>query len=183
MPEGGSICFRWINLRPCRAGASPGNRVPASGGLALQIRRTTSNLDARAPIRFAFSMGPQPMKTSLRLLAAIFVLIAVNSVRAGDFVSMVLQANQQLPPITVSGDHFLVIRNFTQEVGGFARGFVSVTTNGSTITNAFVASIEDPSPFIINDPVNNFVVAGPATVTVTCGDTTNCFITYRKGED
>jgi hypothetical protein len=123
------------------------------------------------------------MKMSLRLLAAVFVFIFIGFVRAGDFVSTVLQAGQQLPPITISGNHFLVIRNFTQEVGGNNRGFVSVTANGLTITNAFVASIEDPSTQFLNDPVNNFVVAGPATVTVTCGDTTSCFISYRKGQD
>jgi hypothetical protein len=139
-------------------------------------------LDARGAIRFALSAGSDSMKTSFRLLAAVFVLSFTSFARAGDFVSMVLQAGQVLPPITVTGDHFLVIRNFTQEVGGSNRGFVSVTTNGLTITNAFVASIADPNPNNILDPVNNFVVAGPATVTVTCGDT-NCFITYRKGED
>jgi len=76
-----------------------------------------------------------------------------------------------------------VIRNFTQEAGGNNRGFVSVAANGLTVTNAFVASIADPNPNNILDPINEFVVAGPATVTVTCGDTTSCFITYRKGQE
>lgn len=122
------------------------------------------------------------MKTSFRLLALGFVFSFATFVRAGDFVSTVLQHDQTLS-ITVNGDHSLVIRNFTQEVGGFNKGFVSVTKNGLTITNAFVASVEDPSTAFVNDPVNNFVVAGPATVTVKCGDTTNCFITYRRGEN
>ena len=124
------------------------------------------------------------MKTSLRLLAAVFILSCAGFVRAGDFVSMVLQANQQLPQITVPGDRFLVIRNFTQQVGATDRGSVSVTTNGLTINNAFTATIIDPAaPQGTLEVINNFVVAGPATVTVTCGDTTSCFITYRKGED
>jgi hypothetical protein len=123
------------------------------------------------------------MKTSFRLLAVVFVLSFATFVRAGDFVSTVLQASQALPTITVAGDKVLVIRSFTQEVGGFQRGSVSVTKNGLTITNAFVASIQDPSPFFANDPINSFVVSGPATVTVKCGDTTNCFITYRRGEN
>ena|SRR5947209_17095011 len=123
------------------------------------------------------------MKIFLRLLAALFLFSFSTFANAGDFTSTVLQASQTLGPITISGDHFFQIRNFTQEVGGFARGFVSVTKNGLTITNAFVASVEDPSTFILNDPINTFVVAGPATVTVTCGDTTNCFITYRKGQE
>jgi len=78
----------------------------------------------------------------------------------------------------------LVIRNFTQQVGATNRGSVSVTTNGLTINNAFTATIIDPAaPQGMLEVINNFVVAGPATVTVTCGDTTSCFITYRKGED
>jgi hypothetical protein len=123
------------------------------------------------------------MKTSSRLLAVIFVFAFAGFVRAGDFVSAVIQADASLPTITVTGGHFLIIRNFTQEAGGSNRGTVSVTTNGQTVQTAFVASVADPNSLFILDPVNNFVVAGPATVTVTCGDTTNCFITYRKGED
>ena len=123
------------------------------------------------------------MKTLSRLLAALFLFGFTGFVNAGDFVSMVLQADQVLPTITVSGNHFLLIRNFTQEVGCVNKGFVSVTANGLTITNAFVATVEDPATTFANDPVNEFVVAGPATVTVTCGDTTSCFISYRKGQD
>jgi hypothetical protein len=123
------------------------------------------------------------MKISSRLLAVLFVFICTGFVRAGDFVSTVLQAGQVLGPITISGNHFFQIRNFTQEVGGFNKGFVSVTKDSLTITDAFVASVEDPSTQFTNDPVNTFVVAGPATVTVTCGDTTSCFITYRKGQE
>lgn len=123
------------------------------------------------------------MKNSLRLLAALSVFGFVSFVHAGDFISTVLQAGQPLGPITISGNHFLLIRNFTQEAGGFGRGFVTVMKDGLTITNAFVASVEDPSTAFLNDPINEFFVAGPATVTVTCGDTTNCFITYRKGQE
>ena len=135
-------------------------------------------------MRFAVLAGFQiSMKISFRILVLFFVLNFTTFVRAGDFVSVVLQADQSLPPITITGDHFLVIRNFTQEIGATNRGVVSVTTNGSTFTNAFVATLIDPSTIFYSEPVNNFVVAGPATVTVKCGDTTNCFITYRKGED
>ncbi len=123
------------------------------------------------------------MKNFFRLLAVLFVFSFAGFASAGDFISTVLQANQVLGPITIPGDHFFQIRNFTQEVGGFARGYVSVTKDGLTVTNAFVASVEDPSTFVLNEPIDTFVVAGPATVTVTCGDTTNCFITYRKGQE
>jgi hypothetical protein len=120
------------------------------------------------------------MKTSLRLLVVLFVFSSGGVVRAADnFVSMVLNANQVLS-ITVPENRFLKIRTFTQEAGGLSRGRVSVMANGSTNAFAFVASIADPNSAHILDPVNDFVVAGPATVTVTCGDTTSCFITYRK---
>src|SRR5689334_16497694 len=107
------------------------------------------------------------MKASLRLLALTFALSFATFVHAGDFISTVLQANQTLT-ITVNGDHALVIRNFTQEIGATNRGFVSVTKNNLTINTAFVACFADPttvSGFL--DPVNEFVVAGPASVTVT----------------
>ena len=123
------------------------------------------------------------MKTWLRLLVVLFVLSSAGLVRAGDFISVVLNAGQVLPAITVGADKSLVIKNFTQEAGGLARGTVSVMANGSTNSIAFVASIADPNSNNILDPVNSFVVAGPATVTVTCGDTTSCFITYRRSEN
>jgi hypothetical protein len=122
------------------------------------------------------------MKIFLRLLAALFVFSFVTFVRAGNFVSTVLTTNQPLT-ITVSGNHVLVIRNFTEECCGSARGTVSVMKDGLTIDNAFVASLADPSTAFNNDPINEFVVAGPATVTVKCGDFGNCFLTYRKVEE
>lgn len=123
------------------------------------------------------------MKSSLRLLVVLFVFSSAGLVRAGDYISTVLDAGQVLGPITVGGDKSFVIKNFTQEAGGLARGTVSVTANGSINPVAFVASLADPNSNNILDPVNSFVVAGPATVTVTCGDTTSCFITYRKSEN
>lgn len=122
------------------------------------------------------------MKTSLRLFAVILLLGSAAFVNAGNFISTVLQADQTLD-ITVNGGHALVIRNFTQEVGGANRGFVSVTKDNLTITTAFVASLADPNSANVLDPINEFVVVGPASVTVTCGDTTSCFLTYRKAEN
>jgi len=126
------------------------------------------------------------MKTSFRLFAVVFVLIAVNFVRAGDFVSQVLQPSDSAITITVPGDRFLVIRNFTQEAvasdgtPAMKRGNVSVTAPfTATVVTATIASTD---PNVLLEPVNDVVVGGPATVTVTPGDTT-CFITYRKGVD
>ncbi len=122
------------------------------------------------------------MKNFLRILP--FALCAfAGTTFAGDFNSMVVQASQSLPTITVPGDRFLVIRNFTQEVGAATRGSVSATTNGFTAT-VMTATIVDPMAAPGNlEVINNVVIAGPATVNVTCGDITSCFITYRKGTD
>jgi hypothetical protein len=123
------------------------------------------------------------MKTALaRVLPVLFFFLFTKFADAGDFVSMVVQANQSLPTITVPDDRFLVIRNFTQEAGGTLRGSVSVTTNGLTANNVLTATIVDPALPGTLEVINNIVIGGPATVTVTCGDT-NCFITYRKGTD
>lgn len=126
------------------------------------------------------------MKTSFRLLAAVFVLIAVNSVRAGDFISQVVQANTSFM-INVPGDRFLVIRNFTQEETSSApaltRGTVSATDRTGASGKVLTATIIDPDPFFaLLEPIDEIIIAGPSTVTVTGGDT-NCFITYRKGQD
>jgi hypothetical protein len=127
--------------------------------------------------------GQHHMNVSFRLLAAFFVFGFATVADAGDFVSTVVQANQSLPTITVPGDRFLVIRNFTQEAGETVRGSVSVTTNGLTANNVLTATIVDPAaPQGTLEVINNIVIAGPATVTVNGGDT-NCFITYRKGTD
>jgi hypothetical protein len=123
------------------------------------------------------------MNLSFRFLTSLFVFAFAAFANAGDFVSVVVQATQSLPTITVPGDRILVIRNFTQEAGGKTRGFVSVTTNGLTANNVLTATIVDPAaPQGTLEVINNVVIAGPATVTVNGGDT-NCFITYRKGED
>jgi hypothetical protein len=122
------------------------------------------------------------MKTALaRVLPVLLFFLFTKFADAGDFVSMVVQANESLPTITVPSDRFLVIRNFTQEAGGTVRGSVSVTTNGFT-ANVLTATIVDPNAMTL-EVINNIVIGGPATVTVTCGDTTSCFITYRKGTD
>jgi len=197
MAESGSICFRREDARveshPTRRNrrrswlantrhAGSSRHSAATAEVLTKADLSRRSLDEGGSIGFAGLVAFSPMKTSFRLLAVTFVLSFATFASAGDFISTVLQSSQTLT-ITVNGDHALVIRNFTQEVGGLFRGVVSVTKNGLTITNAFVASLEDPSSFSILDPINQFVVAGPASVTVTCGDTTSCFITYRKAEE
>jgi hypothetical protein len=124
-----------------------------------------------------------PMKTSFRLLAVVFALIAVNSVRAGDFVSQVVQAGATFT-ISVPGGRFLVIRNFTQEFSASTtvRGTVTATDGTGLTGTVLTATLADTNPIDLLEPINEVIIAGPSTVTVTGGDT-NCFITYRKGQD
>ena len=141
-----------------------------------------SHLDARTSIRSLKSPGvPIVMKTSFRLLAALSVLFIANFVQAGDFVSQVVQASGSFT-ITVPGDRFLVIRNFTQVGPATVRGTVSATDRTGLSGTVLTTTIVDPSNLTSLEPVNDVVVSGPSTVTVTAGDT-NCFITYRKGQD
>ena len=123
------------------------------------------------------------MKTSVRILAAVFLLSFVGFVRAGDFISQVVQAGANVT-ITVPGDKFLVIRNFTQDVSptSMTRGIITATDRTGLSGTVLTATIADTNPGNFLEPVNDVVIAGPSTVTVTGGDT-NCFITYRKGED
>ena len=124
------------------------------------------------------------MKISFRLLAAPFVFSVVSFVHAGNFISQVVQAGDSFD-IQVPGGHILVIRNFTQE-GTFTnitlRGQVTATDKNGLAATMMTASIADTDPTAVLEPVNEVVIAGPSTVTVTGGDT-SCFITYRKAEE
>lgn len=127
------------------------------------------------------------MKTSVRVLAAVFLLSFVGFAQAGDFVSQVVQGG--IAPATftiqVPGDRFVVIRNFTQEGPTAAitvRGTITATDMTGLSGTVLTATIVDTDPTLLLEPVNDVVISGPSTVTVTAGNT-NCFITYRKGED
>jgi hypothetical protein len=121
---------------------------------------------------------------SVRYLFVFVFLTLAEFSAAGDFVSVIVQANQQPTQITVPGDRFLVIRNFTQESGAAIRGTVTVDTStftGVTVLTATLLNPNNTTPGSL-EVVNDIVIAGPATVNVNSGDT-NCFITYRKGTD
>jgi hypothetical protein len=124
------------------------------------------------------------MKISSRLLAALFLFICAGFIHAGNFISQVVQVGDTFT-IEVPGDHFLVIRNFTQE-GTFSaitvRGQITATDKNGFTGTVITATIAETDPSSVLEPVNEVVVAGPSTVTVTGGDT-SCFITYRKGQD
>ena len=110
-----------------------------------------------------------------------FLCVRDLCVFAGSFQSATIMPGGSLS-IEVPDSRFLVIRNFTQE-GGTTRGVVTVTTDSGT-ANVLAAAIVDSGTSSTSIPlevISNVVVAGPATVTVTCpADATNCFITYRK---
>jgi hypothetical protein len=121
------------------------------------------------------------MKNLVRI--SIYFLCAIGALSAGNFQSQVVQAGSTLT-INVRNDGFLVIRNFTQEEdsGVTARGFISVTDSTGLTATVLTATIVDPTNTVPFEPVNDIVIAGPSTVTVTGGNT-NCFITYRKAAD
>ena len=121
------------------------------------------------------------MNTVLRRsLAAAFLLSCFAVARANDYKSAVLEPGASLSsPINAPDDRFLVIRNFTQN-GGINRGTISVTI-GSQPATVLTASILTGDSTTALEPVNSIVIAGPATVNVTCGsDATTCVVSYRK---
>jgi hypothetical protein len=123
------------------------------------------------------------MKNFLRFLAVLLVFGFVSFVHAGNWISQVVQVGDMFT-IDVPGDHVLVIKNFTQEFSGTSgRGTVTAMDKktGSTAT-VLTATLADTNPLDYLEPVNEVVIAGPSTVTVTAGDSTG-FITYRKAQD
>lgn len=124
------------------------------------------------------------MRNFLRLFAVLLVFSFVALAQAGNWISQVVQVGSSFT-IDVPGGHFLIIRNFTQEGTAPAistRGQITATDKNGLSGTVVTATIADTDPNQILEPVNEVVVAGPSTVTVTGGDT-SCFITYRKGEE
>jgi hypothetical protein len=119
--------------------------------------------------------------TGTRYLIAVVFCASAISVFAGSFQSATIAPGGSLT-IAVADSRSLVVRNFTQE-GGTSRGVVAVTTDAGT-ANVLAAAIVDSgssSTAVPLEVISNVIVAGPATVTVTCpADATDCFITYRK---
>src|SRR6476620_8703586 len=116
-----------------------------------------------------------------RCLIVVILSASVALVCAGEFKSAIVSPGGSLS-INVPGDHFLKIRNFTQE-GGSTRGVVTVTLNQamSQSANVMAATIVDPTLTTPLEVINDIIVGGPADVAVTCpADATQCFISYRK---
>ena len=122
-------------------------------------------------------------------VAAVFLAAAAVAF-ANPFKSKIISSNDSVVEITVPGDHFMKITNFTQD-GGTDRGVVEVTLPGDTenggSTNVLTATRIDFSTgsHAQNAPeINNRVtIAGPAIVRIRPVVGAKLFITYRKERD
>jgi hypothetical protein len=126
------------------------------------------------------------MKTfAARCVVAFFLVFAVAVAFAGQFKSKIITT--QALAITVPGDHFLKITNFSQE-GGTDRGVVEVTLQGDTesggTANVLTATRVDLSTGTNaqNAPeiTNRVIIAGPAEVRIRPIAGATLFITYKK---
>ncbi len=113
----------------------------------------------------------------LRSLIAIFLCAIVSNLLAGDLKSEFIAADGHLE-INIPRDVFLKIRTFTQD-GGTERGVVSVTTDKGPV-NVLSATLIDTDASNPLEPTNNFIIAGPATVTVTAGTRQPSSATRKK---
>src|SRR5260370_9859839 len=104
------------------------------------------------------------------------VLVGATSfVFAGGFKSRIITSSTLT--ITVPDEHFLRVRNFTQQ-GGVDRGVVTVTLNDHS-TNVLTASrIDTISLSTSPETMNQVVIAAPATVTIPPVPWPTLFITY-----
>src|SRR5436853_4396491 len=100
---------------------------------------------------------PRFMKNFVRIVAVVGCVFAVT-IFANDFKSAIIPTGGALPtPIHVSGEQFLVIRNFTQD-GGSTRGLVNVyliaTGQSANILAATIIDQNNPPPVeVVNDVV------------------------------
>ena len=119
---------------------------------------------------------------SLFRISVLAICGFVGTAFADDFKSVVIAGDNGVSSTSlprVHGGQFMVIRNFTQDAGTIG-GVVTVTkppVSGSPV-NVLNAAILDPA----NSPevINSVIIAGPADVSVTCGDAGNCFISFKK---
>ena len=112
------------------------------------------------------------------VLAGLFLCASAVLLYAGDYKTLVLSANGS-ENINVASDGFILLRNFTQEDGA-TRGTVNLTTDSGSVS-VLAASIIDPDAASDLETVNSIIIAGPATLTVSCpSDATNCVLTFRK---
>jgi hypothetical protein len=131
------------------------------------------------------------MKTLTVRFFVVALFFAVTAVAfANPFKSKIISSNDSVLEITVPGDHFMKITNFTQD-GGTDRAVVEVTLPGDTenggTTNVLTATRIDFSTGTNaqNPPeINNRVtIAGPAIVRIRPVVGAKLFISYKKERD
>ena len=127
---------------------------------------------------------------TMRCFVTVCLLAAAAVALANPFKSKIISSNDSVLEITVPGDHFMKITNFTQD-GGSDRGVVEVTLPGDTenggTTNVLTAARID---FSTGSNAQNFpefgnrvVIAGPAVVKIRPIVGAKLFITYKKERD
>src|SRR5437016_4097178 len=129
------------------------------------------------------------MLTVRFFVAAVFFAAAAVAF-ANPFKSKIIQSNDSVLEITVPGDHFMKITNFTQD-GGTDRAVVEVTLPGDTenggTTNVLTATRIDLSTGsnAQNSPEidNRVTIAGPAIVKIRPVVGAKLFISYKKERD
>jgi len=127
---------------------------------------------------------------AMRCLVALSLLVAAAVAFANPFKSKIISSDDSVLEITVPGDHFMKITNFTQD-GGTDRAVVEVVLPGDTenggSTNVLTATRIDFSTGANaqNAPEigNRVTIAGPAIVKITPIVGAKLFITYKKERD
>ena len=127
---------------------------------------------------------------AMRCLVALSLLIAAAVAFANPFKSKIISSDDPVLEITVPGDHFMKITNFTQD-GGTDRAVVEVVLPGDTenggSTNVLTATRIDFSTGANaqNAPEigNRVTIAGPAIVKIKPIVGAKLFITYKKERD
>ena len=127
---------------------------------------------------------------AVRCLVALSLLAAAAVAFANPFKSKIISGNDSVLEITVPGDHFMKITNFTQD-GGTDRAVVEVTLPGDTenggTTNVLTATRIDFSTGsnAQNSPEigNRVTIAGPAIVRIRPVVGAKLFISYKKERD
>ncbi len=127
---------------------------------------------------------------AMRCLVALSLLIAAAVAFANPFKSKIISGDDPVLEITVPGDHFMKITNFTQD-GGTDRAVVEVVLPGDTenggSTNVLTATRIDFSTGANaqNAPEigNRVTIAGPAIVKIKPIVGAKLFITYKKDRD
>jgi hypothetical protein len=127
---------------------------------------------------------------TVRFFVAGFFLAAAAVAFANPFKSKIISSTDSVLEITVPGDHFMKITNFTQD-GGTDRGVVQVSLPGDAenggATNVLTAARIDFSTGsnAQNAPeiTNRVTIAGPAIVRIRPVVGAKLFITYKKERD